>query len=393
MVLRPFAKIYRALRGFVWLFGVSLFSGLRGAGVRVPACWFPLRALERKAARQLEKSDPSQSLLVVCDFAGFSLSYDVIGLLVLADDARRRGGLARMDVAFVADADDPLMDDRHASVDYGDRRYLTYLHNLAIDATRLIESVGDVHVFSRRAAFEPLWRQYAADGKVFPPTYTPYRPDYMTKELAGSLYGTARLFSDGIEDGARHVLSPGPVELDLARAWLKQHVGSGFAITVTLREAPYETQRNSNVSQWQKLIDAYAEEDITFIVLRDYFTIFEPPVLTGTNVVTCSEAVLNMPFRAALYQCVDLNLFSASGPASLCFLNAKTRYIIFLLSNTGTASDVERIKWYHGVGPGDNLKGASPFQELVWEEDRFDVMHEALGRMIAKIAGAAGDTP
>ena len=371
--------------GFVWLFSVSLWCGLRGSGIRVPRKFFPMRRLERKATNQLLESEKISALLVMIDFSGFSLSFDVADLLASANATRANMGLKKMHVAFISDDNDPMMDDHHATVNYTDRRYRSYIFDVAIGSAQLFDFVGDVHFFSNRAEAEHLWKRYVALGQVFPTVYTPYRPDYMSREVEGAMYGTKRLFADGNHDPARYALRPPALEIDLVQQWLSQNVHTERIITVTLREAPYETERNSSIAAWQTFINTFDQKDVTFVVLRDFYKVFEPPILTGANVVACPFAVLDVPFRAALYHLSHLNLLTACGPASLCFLNKNTRYLIFLPSPPGTASEIKRVRDYHGIAVGENFIASSPLQRIVWGDEEPKAIIDATRLMLADI--------
>ena len=79
-----------------------------------------------------------------------------------------------------------------------------------------------------------------------------------------------------------------------------------------------------------------------------------------------------------------LNMFTNSGPATLCRLSQRGRSITFkLITPSGLTAKFFRSRW--GVEPGSQPRFQPPFQQLVWEDDRLEVIQEAFKEMCDRI--------
>ncbi len=378
--------IWRAVRYFLWLGRRKTWEGLRRLGLPMPADTMLGHPLDRKVGLQFEEGAGGPRVLAVCDFAAFPLSYDIIVLLAVADGYRQRSDCERMDVAFIAHDSDPLMREAFPTNPANDREnYRTFVHNLGIEATRLFEAVGDVQFFTNRSTFEAFWRNAKSTHLVFPENYTPYRPSYLPGRKGVPFYGMRHLFTGPAASRSALSLRPPASQLDLAETWIGHHARGRKAITITLRETPHQQERNSNIDAWRALVERYRGQDIVFVVLRDYFSLYTDSPVAGDNVIECPEAVHGMSFRAALYEKAYLNLFAGNGPAMLCLLNPRTRYLVFKISTDAASIRPEEIFFQHGLRPGDNMPEATPYQKLVWEDDDFSVLRRELDDMLDKI--------
>jgi hypothetical protein len=366
---------------------------LNNLGIRLPAESLLRSPLDLKVGRHYldRAAGRGRRVLAICDFASMPLSYDVVYFLTVADNFRRRQGASRLDVAFLAHHDDPHIDGVEPSDPAVQGEHRTFVHNLGVQATQLYESIGDVHFFTDRPAFTDYFRQARRSRIVFPTAYVPECPDFLVDGVP--LYGMRHLFTDDapVEDVCS--LRPPLRQLDLARRWLERNVGPGkTVISLTLRESPMQAERNSKIEEWQKLIDHYRGTNVVFVVVRDFFTVYQKPALTGDNVVECPEAVLNILFRSALYEAVDLNLFVLNGPCCLCFFNPRTRYLVFGVPSDPESDRTRRLAFRDGLEPGDHVKGAGRFQRLVWEADEFPIIRREVEHMLS-VLDRPIDTP
>lgn len=378
--------IWRAVRYFFWLGRRKVWEGLRRLGLALPVGTMLGHPLDRKVGFQVEEGVGGLRVLVICDFAAFPLSYDILVLLAAADDYRRRSDCERMDVAFIAHESDPFMSEAFSTNPVNDpKNYRNFVHNLGIEATRLFEAVGDVQFYTNRSTFESFWRNAKSTHRLFPEDYTPFRPSYLPGRNGVPYYGMRHLFTAPVTSGEVLSLRPPASQLDLAEAWIGHHVRGRKAITITLRETPHQPERNSNVEAWRALVEQHRDQGIVFIILRDYYAIYTESPIIGENVIECPEAVLSMSFRAAIYEKAHLNLFAGNGPAMLCLLNPRTRYLVFKISTDVASARPEDIFFQHGLRPGDNMPEATPYQKLVWEDDDFLVLCRELDDMLYRI--------
>ncbi|MDA8637310.1 hypothetical protein N9L49_01695 [Rhodospirillales bacterium] len=328
--------------------------------------------VDRKLTRQFTDKGLKGIVTVVYDLALYPVSYDFIIFLANADAFRRLSSAERMNIIVLSHDSDPIQDDvwpNHPILD-GDEK--AYIKNFILEACMLYEATGDIHLCRDRSRLYADWSQIESTSLVFPEGYTPHIPDAALNRLQVPLYGLVHLFADRHE--AQHAsnvycLSASMTYKELARDFIRRQAGKKYIISITLREATHDPDRNSDISAWQRAIEKLDHEKYTFIVLRDFQKVFSEPVLVGPSVVECPEAVLSIMFRAALYEVADLNLMTNGGPASLCFLNHRCRYIVFMEKGAYQDRWYPAFKKQHGVSVGEDLPFSSDVRRLLWCRD------------------------
>lgn len=154
--------------------------------------------------------------------------------------------------------------------------------------------------------------------------------------------------------------------LEECRAWL----GDRRPLVITLREADYYPERNSNLDAW--LAFAETVEDVIFV--RDTAKADEPLPFE-----TCPRASKDFLFRAALMSLARCNLLVGNGPALLVeYLDAP-----WLMFNPVRPEldyrPVQAEWWIRNVGlmPGDQFPWAKANQRIVWEPDTLESIQAA----------------
>lgn len=166
--------------------------------------------------------------------------------------------------------------------------------------------------------------------------------------------------------------------------WIKSNVGERKLVTITLRECAYEHARNCSIEDWGAFVQGLDTKIYCPVVLRDVDAAFGPlpPELEG--VLIFQEAVWNLELRSALYELSYLNMSTINGTTSLCTYNRKTRFITIYKRNTCGAATYA-YSHSQGLAPGSQFTWTTPFQQLVWENDRIDVLQTAFKEMCEKI--------
>ena len=186
---------------------------------------------------------------------------------------------------------------------------------------------------------------------------------------------------------------PGPVlGLEFIQKWIQTVPGNRKVVTINLREAPYWNARNSNLEAWAKFARSLDPSLYYPVFIRDTYSALDPvpPELEGLNLFP--EIPWHIDLRAALYEKSYLNLFVNNGPAILCTLNKKTRYIVFKYLMQECASTNESfIKKFQGLNFGDQWPGATPFQRLVWEADDYERIQEEFNSLCEKMDSSNGN--
>ena len=356
----------------------SLWHILRFLHLAPRADYFLKSPVDLKVGKQLE-ANRTKRVIAICDLATFPISFDIVYFFVIAENIRRRQGASFVDIVIISHDDDPLSVPPANSDPINSKNYRIFLNNIGIACAQLLPNLGNVLNFNNRGEFEKYWKVVRNQHQIYPDNYSPYCPDYADKN-GHPVYGLRSLIDSDGTFAENYCLTPTTHHLEQVRKWVNSQIPKEHkVITITLRETPHVPERNSNLSAWQKLVSQYQNSPITFVVIRDYFSLYEPSPIVGENIKFCTEAVLHAPIRAALYQEADINLMVANGTVGLCMLNHQANYIVFKYLCEGAPSASENDIWNnHGLKPGDQIPGANKWQRIIWEPDDFDILNREL---------------
>lgn len=148
------------------------------------------------------------------------------------------------------------------------------------------------------------------------------------------------------------------------------HLGDP-GITITLREADHNPERNSNLEAWLQF-GAYLRdkgERVTFV--RDTARAYE----ALGDFVACMMASLHTHARLKLYESAKLNFFVSNGPSALA-LFSDVPWLTFITTGDGVSSP-KFWKDNMGVEPGGQYPWSGPHQRMVWKPDTFENIVEA----------------
>jgi hypothetical protein len=283
----------------------------------IPTLW---RSWEREKAERI--------LTAVYDLGVSPPTYDFLSFLIEAERYRRANGFAWIDLVFQPGPIEGFRDDE-LPPDTDTRKGL--LWRICVAMAKLLPSVRNVDVKKVR------WN---VTGDVFPVGYEQERPK--------SHYATAHL-----KNGEPMLKSS-----ELARRRAAKRYTKPYA-TITLRQANYWPDRNSNIGEWIKVAE--------WLQARGIVPIFVPDAdgISPDGFTSCEVAAWDLDMRAALYEGALINLGVLNGPMSLCaFLDC--RYLIFnIVVETAIASSTAFLA-AHGFNEGDGFGGNG---RLVWKPD------------------------
>ena len=175
------------------------------------------------------------------------------------------------------------------------------------------------------------------------------------------------------------MLSADEDSLNKMDLWLRQW---GYPerkpVTITLREAPHYSFRNSNVEAFRKFARDLWKKDELVIFVRDTCKANEPL----DEWITYPSASLAMQVRMALYQRAKCNLFTSNGPFGLG-LFSKTDYMCFLKLQTDRGYEPNNPEWWtfaNGISEGGNWPWATPGQHMIWGGDDYNSLSAAWER-------------
>ena len=322
-------------------------------------------------------------ILAIYDFIDAPYTSDIGIFIINAEIERRRLNLSKIDIIFITNDTYPA-NQRYQSIITKDN-YKHLVYNFAIEFTRLFKFIGSIIMLDNRNQAIEFIKQNKKKYYLFPKDYNitnPFERISYIKEM--SFYATNYSFI-GSKDRTINCLSSPNEQKRLVRKWLIKNVYPKVPITITLRETEkIDLPRNSNINAWQKLADYFSNDDrYLFVILRDYYKLYDENILVGNNVIYCNEAVVSLSFRAALHENVSLNLFIQNGVSVVSLLSNKTRYIQFkMITEQIGSTTIKHYKEYLRLNIGDNWYGATKYQKLIWEDDDFDVLKRETDAML-----------
>jgi FkbM family methyltransferase len=161
---------------------------------------------------------------------------------------------------------------------------------------------------------------------------------------------------------------------DTARETMAGWLHDVEPVTITLREAPHWTHRNSNLEAWLKFAGDLERSGENVVFIRDTYRATEP--LEGF--ATCPMAAWNVGLRMALYEKAKYNLFVSNGPAGLALFGDRP-YLYFNNARKDKNYAPNNPEWWmksQGIKEGESWPWALPSQKLIWKQDSYENLCE-----------------
>lgn len=359
------------------------FSELQGELNDVLAYLFPHR--HAQIERHLSEGTAGKRILAVYDFIGMPYSFNFLVFLFIAERYRNDIGADKIDVALIAHDSDPgvMFDDIYGDIQ---KRYRTLIQNVIFPSLELLQSVGGVQFFDNRQLFNNYLDATSESHTLFPPYYSKEAPNYNFG--AGQPYTFSFINLIGDSPDRDLTLDPPGEMVEIAQKWLKQNCDGRIPVTITLRSASYEHGKNTNIRNLGEAINTLDYPDICFIVVPDYYRVFEEETELE-NATYCHEAALSLAFRAALYRAASFNIFQNNGPACIGYLSRTIRYLFFEISvESETSATLEHLETNVGLRPGDQFYGAGKWQRTIWEPLNIDSFSREVAKMVEELREA-----
>lgn len=277
--------------------------------------------------RSWKRERGARTLNAVYDLGLSPPTYDFLAFLVEAERHRRTHGFTHIDLYFQPGPMNGFRDDE-LPPDLKGREDM--LWRVCAGMARLLPSVRNINMNRVR------WK---VQGDIFPEGYAEDQPT--------SHYGVGYL------RGGEPMLRA----TDAARHQIAMRFTTPYA-TISLREASYWPDRNSNKTAWREAAVWLKAQGIQVVVVPDTH---------GTGLEGFQEftpACFDIDLRAALYEGAVINMGVLNGPMSLlAFL--KSRYLIVKVIADGVAVTKEFLA-AHGYKDGDDFGGNG---KMIWKED------------------------
>ena len=143
-------------------------------------------------------------------------------------------------------------------------------------------------------------------------------------------------------------------------------------VTITLREAAYWPQRNSDWDAWSLFAMRLEREGERIVWVRDTA---KADVALPPKMQAAPTASKDVRARAALYAGAKVNYFVNNGPAMLCIMSGAPYRIFKPVCDAPACSE----DWWTrsvGVSPGYQFPWATTDQRIVWRDDDFNSLFE-----------------
>jgi tetratricopeptide (TPR) repeat protein len=304
---------------------------------------------------------------VLTAFYDFSVSptgFDAAVFLTLADLARQRRGFESFRVIFV-----PAPGSGFWSNESYDSGYKAWrLHHLLLPLTTLFPACRAVAVCGTRDEARDSVRRAGAD--IFPDGYTVENPPAEAYQLA--------YFIAAMTNGERWTgWQAPPPALAFVGQWLEPRAGGRKVVTITLREARYHIEHNSNRQNWMEFARRLDRSTYFPVFLRDTEAALDPLPEELRQFAVFGEASFNVALRAALYFKAHVNMMTASGPMFLTWLHPSCASIVLRMLNLADYRATPTSLRSVGLEVGGQPGFLGPHQRIVWGDDRLETIEAA----------------
>ena len=283
------------------------------------------------------------------DLAVSPPSYDFFTYMQLAELHRKRHNLSSLFFVFVPGPKRGFRDDNLSKTI--PQRY-AMMHNVVIPSCQLLPSCEGVVWLQQRDKANLFFEK--ANGHVFPRDYTPQKPnrDYV---WAGIVAAYLR--------NERFTVLREPLEYTEMVDCLFPNDGKKL-ITVTIRETPYHTARNTNCQAWWSFLKTLDISKYKIVIIPDTNNLSNN-VFEGFEY--CWIASIDVLFRTAIYRKAYLNMFQIGGTISPAFFS-NSPFLATYQFHTRESDPAASERWFRGVGAIDPNEG---HQHAMWKKNQY----------------------
>ena len=232
------------------------------------------------------------ALVAFLDLAVCPVSYDAVIFMAQAEMERRKVGAERLHVALFGDL-------RKKPAQYDEAEAEWRLWNIVVPAARLFGATVSVDVGRP-------WQEAARHDRV---DWKHWPKDWARQTLGARVHLVGGLI-DRVKSGDAIAR---PRASEHARRKVAKWM-TGPAVTLTLREADYLDERNSNDLAWRHVAQGIVDRGFKVYRIRDTTRALE---------LGLGYAELNLDLRMAMYERAAFNVVANCGPASLCWLSER----------------------------------------------------------------------
>jgi tetratricopeptide (TPR) repeat protein len=304
------------------------------------------------------------------DFAVGGISFDFAAFITLAEVERARRGFDGIHLVIVPG----LGDGFHPNPLYDVEHKQWRLRNIILPVAHLLPSLAALSLCASRDEGQHFFD--AAGGNVYP---TRYQPDKPLTTVHTGWCSLAACLGHNVQ-----VLSASPQARRYARQWLDARAAQRRAVVITLREASFRPERNTDPALWAELAHALATKGYFPVIIRDIERSLDPTPREFEGLTVFPEGPFNLDLRLALYEEAFLHVSVNNGASSLCGWDRNVQFV-FVVGPEEFADPVPR---WAGVAHGKQLPYYNRFQRHLWQRPDVSTLMNEIIRMAALIDDA-----
>lgn len=292
------------------------------------------------------------------DLAVCPVSYDAVIFMAQAEMERKLVGADRLHVVLFGDL-------RKKPAQYDEAEAEWRLWNIVVPSARLFGATVSVD------AGRP-WQDAARHDR---PADASWPPDWARQTLATRQHLVGGLISRAKAGEA--IARPRASEHARRKvaAWM-----TGPAVTLTVREADYLGDRNSDETTWRRVSQAVIERGFKVYRIRDTTRALE---------LGLGYAELNLDLRMAMYERAAFNIVANCGPASLCWLSERP----YLMVGAGCpAEEWNGLFVKQGLPLGASWPWALEHQRIAYGRETAESVIEEFERWASTAGSPTGTT-
>jgi len=151
-------------------------------------------------------------------------------------------------------------------------------------------------------------------------------------------------------------------------------------VTMTFRTSKFQPERNSNLTEWFKVYEHLKEKNIKVLVIPDFEDLMTENQALSMNWDVFVPAVFDHDLRLALYEMAADNYCINNG-VIVPLMHSEARYKLFKWLTPGVKTcSPEWSKNVWDLEYGEDFKFSNSEQELIWEQDTYEVIMESLSK-------------
>jgi tetratricopeptide (TPR) repeat protein len=329
---------------------------------------------------------PHRTLFAFYDLSVSPISFDFASFLVCADVHRSQSDFDAIHFVIVP----PVTGRGHWDNKlHADDHLAWRMSNIVIPLTHLLAVPTGFTVCSDRDEAHRLHSAAQADS-IFPQNYSVGAP------IEQHHTGWSILLAHRGADMQR--ITASAQARAYARQWIEGRANGRQVVALTLREAPFMTERNSDPAAWGAFARRLLAAGFLPVILRDADMALGPIHPAYRGIETFPEGVLNLDLRMAFYEEAHIHASVANGPCHVCFYDRNVRFLYVVTGDWLRNHPTPFARM--GIEFGETPPFANRYQRWVWQEQdpdtlfsEFSALHDEIERDRASGQFEAGLDP